>query len=109
MRSVRSLLPRIHLRTSSVTLLAWLLTSCVSDAELLSENTAIALRTANELARADLLCERTSASIVTEAEEPGPPLGELYSAYQIRAVGCGKQVVYRIECRDEKICAVLAP
>jgi hypothetical protein len=92
-----------------VTILAWLLTGCVSDAELLSENTAIALRTANEQARAELRCERTNAAIVTAAEEPGPPLGELYSAYRVRVEGCGKQVVYRVECRDEKICTVLAP
>lgn len=107
MESTRSFFPGAHPRTSSVTILAWLLTGCVSDTELLSENTTVALRTANERARADLRCERTNASILTEAEEPGPPLGELYSAYQVRVEGCGKQVVYRIECRDEKICAVL--
>jgi hypothetical protein len=93
----------------AITILAWLQTGCVSDAELLSENTAIALRVADARARADLRCERTNASIVTEAEEPGPPLGELYSAYRVRVEGCGKQIVYRIECRDEKVCAIVSP
>ncbi|MGI2325527.1 MULTISPECIES: hypothetical protein [unclassified Methylococcus] len=83
-----------------------LLSGCLSDAELLAENSRIALQTAEMRGAGELDCPRVKAAIVTEKEVPGQPLGELYSEYGVRVDGCGRTVFYDIECRDEKICAV---
>lgn len=83
-----------------------LLSGCVTDAELLAENSRIALQTAETRAARELNCPQAKAEIVTKKEVPGQPLGELYSEYGIRVNGCGRAVFYDIECRDQKICAV---
>ncbi|WP_367027283.1 hypothetical protein ABZN20_07820 [Methylococcus sp. ANG] len=83
-----------------------MLAGCLSDAELLAENSRIALRTAEARAAGKLNCPRVKAGILTKEEVPGQPLGELYSEYGIRVDGCGRTVFYDVECRDGKICAV---
>jgi hypothetical protein len=82
------------------------LSGCMTDAELLAENSRIALQTAETRAAKELNCPGVKAGIVTKKEVPGQPLGELYSEYGIRVNGCGRAVFYDIECRDEMICVV---
>lgn len=83
-----------------------LLHGCVSDATLLQENSAIALRSARVQARKDLQCQQTEATVLSEREVPGAPWGYLYSDYRIRAEGCGRSSIYDVECRDERLCEV---
>jgi hypothetical protein len=82
------------------------LSACLTDAELLAENSRIALQTAEKRAARDLSCSEAKAVIVSEQEVPGQPLGELYSDYGIRVDGCGRAVSYDVECRDERICFI---
>ena len=85
---------------------AFLVSACVTDSTLLNENAAVALRSARFQAREDLNCPTARVSMVSEAEVPGAPWGFLYSDYRIRAEGCGRSVVYNVECRDESLCDV---
>lgn len=82
------------------------LSGCVSDATLLDENSAVALRSARFQARQDLNCPQASVMLLSETEVPGAPWGYLYSDYHIRAQGCGGSATYKVECRDERLCDV---
>lgn len=87
------------------TLLSGLPAGCVSDAELLKENMRIAIQTAEQRAATDLGCPHPKSKIVRPKEVPGIPLGELYSEYDIQVTGCGKQISYAVECRDQSVCS----
>lgn len=86
--------------------LAALFGGCVSDATLLEENSAVALRSARFQARDDLRCPAAEVTILSDEEVPGAPWGYLYSDYRIRAAGCGRSAVYTVECRDERLCNI---
>lgn len=98
----------IGLRSALVpaTMLIGVLGGCVTDAELLAENSRIATKTAEQRAAEELNCPQAKATIIAKKEVPGQPLGELYSEYGIRVSGCGRQAAYEVECRDEKICSI---
>jgi hypothetical protein len=81
-----------------------LLAGCISDRELLAENSTLAMRMVQQRASSELGCATIRQTIKNEQEEPGQPLGELDSEYHIRAEGCGKEAAYVVLCGDEKLC-----
>lgn len=81
-----------------------LLAGCISDRELLAENSTLATRMVQERASRELDCATLRQTIKSEQEEPGQPLGELDSEYHIRVEGCGQEAVYVVLCGDEKLC-----
>ena len=81
-----------------------LLAGCVSDTQLLAQNSQIAQQTAEKKAKDELGCTQVKSSILNKKQVPSTPLGFLYSQYQIQVNGCGKQASYTVECRDEKLC-----
>jgi hypothetical protein len=81
-----------------------LLAGCVSDNELLAENSTLAMQMVRQRASSDLGCTKIRQTIRSEQEEPGQPLGELDSEYHIRAEGCGKAANYVVLCGDPKLC-----
>jgi hypothetical protein len=88
---------------------ALLLAGCISDGELLAENLGVARQEVRQRAMRDLGCAEIQETLLKEEEEPGQPLGELYSQYRIQARGCGKEVTYELLCRDQKLCSFKKP
>ncbi|MDD1650297.1 MAG: hypothetical protein LUO80_07870 [Methylococcaceae bacterium] len=86
-----------------------LLAGCISDSELLAENSAIALQSVHQRALDDLGCAAVRETLLAEQEDAGQPLGELYSEYHIQAQGCGREMVYVLLCRDRKLCSFKEP
>lgn len=86
-----------------------LLTGCISDSELLAENSAIARQRVHQRALNDLGCAVVRETLLAEQEDAGQPLGELYSEYHIKAQGCGREMVYVLLCRDQKLCSFKEP
>ena len=86
-----------------------LLTGCVSDRELLAENSTLATRLVQQRARSEQGCATIRQTIRSEQEEPGQPLGELESEYHIRAEGCGKEAAYVVLCSDWQLCSFREP
>ncbi len=95
--------PIAALTTLSV-VLGSLLAGCVTDTQLLAQNSQIAQQTAEKKAKDELGCAQLKSSILNMKQVPSTPLGFLYSQYQIQVSGCGKQASYIVECRDEKLC-----
>lgn len=91
---------------AAAAVLGLLASGCISDATLLQENAAIALRSARLQARSDLQCPQAEVTVLSEQEVPESPWGYLYSDYRIRAEGCGRSAVYTAECRDERLCDI---
>lgn len=87
-------------------IVAWLLSGCVSNAALIEENSAVALRSARFQARTDLQCPQVEETVESEQIIPGAPWGYFYSDYRIRADGCGRTALYGVKCRDERLCRV---
>ena len=83
---------------------ASLLAGCVTDTQLLAQNSQIAQQTAENKAKDELGCAQLKTLILSKKQVPSTPLGFLYSQYQIQVSGCGKQASYVVECRDEKLC-----
>lgn len=81
-----------------------LLGGCLSDRQLLRQNSTIALETATRWAMTDLNCPRANATIRNAEEVPATPMGRLWSRYTIQAAGCGRHAVYRLECANQRLC-----
>jgi hypothetical protein len=86
--------------------LSMMLSACATDAQLLNENRAAAIQAAVRQATRDLNCDQTAGSILSDSEVPGTPLGDLWSRYSIKATGCGKEIVYTVECENKTVCSV---
>lgn len=82
---------------------------CVTDAQLLSDNSPAALQTAKKRAESDLHCPAATGSIQSQQIAQGAPLGYLWTDYNVDVKGCGRKGVYGITCFDELLCSAREP
>jgi len=78
---------------------------CVSDQELLRDSRHGALEFVREHAARDLGCTAIETGVTAGKEEPGQPLGDLLSEFQVTARGCGASRRYDVVC-DGQLCSL---
>lgn len=78
---------------------------CVSDQELLRDSRRSALEFVREHAARDLGCPAIETGVTAGKEEPGQPLGDLLSEFQVTARGCGASRRYDVVC-DGQLCSM---
>ena len=88
---------------------AFSLAACLSDAQLLQNNESAARNFVEHHALSDMGCDQVRIEMLAKSEEPGQPLGELASAYRLRASGCGQTRTYAVLCEDQTLCSLKSP
>ena len=88
---------------------ALLLAGCISDGELVAENTGIARHVVHQRAVRDFACPTVRETVLQGQVTAGQPLGSLYSEYRIQAQGCGQEMVYVVLCCNQKLCSFRKP
>lgn len=78
---------------------------CVSDQELLRDSRRSAQEFVREHAVRDLGCPAIQTGVTAGKEEPGQPLGDLLSEFQVTARGCGTSRRYDVFC-DGHLCSL---
>jgi|GEM_PF-2057142 len=97
--------PRSHILRAVIVAGCLGVAGCVSDQELLRDSRRSALEFVREHAARDLGCPAIETGVTAGKEEPGQPLGDLLSEFQVTAKGCGTSRRYDVVC-DGQLCSM---